>query len=108
VSALERRDAFWASVEEAAARVEHAANLGGKTRARCAQCNGKGHTAPGYTDYDGQGAFYVHPEYCTRCNGECSVEVPCSPDVEAAAVQREIDKLKTRLRELKRKRGAAK
>lgn len=94
---------FWAGVKQAAAEHEHACNLRGKTRVKCTACGGTGNREPSRVDYDAHGSYYVPADPCRTCGGEHSVEVACSTEVEAAAVQREIDKLKARMRELKRR-----
>ncbi len=92
---------FWASINATCAQIEHELNLRGKTRAKCTACAGTGHSEPGYIDYDAHGSQWVSSVPCRSCSGHGFVEVPCGPEVEAAAVQKEIDGLKKRLKKLR-------
>jgi DnaJ-class molecular chaperone len=87
-------------IRDVASRVEHERNLRGMTRARCTACNGTGNSEPGYSDRDAHGSYWVMGVQCRRCVGAGSVDVPCSADAEAAAIRREIDALKARLKKL--------
>lgn len=97
------RDAWLEQIARAGAERDHCRNLRGKTLARCERCDGRGYTEPSRTDSDAHGTYYVPAVNCWACNFTGRVEVPCSPEVEAVAIQLEIEKLKARMRELKRK-----
>lgn len=94
---------FWASIRRQAAELEHSMNLAGKTRVKCGACSGTGHREPGRTDWDAHGSYWVPPDPCRACGGAGRLEVKCSPEVEAAAIEREIEALRVRLGKLKGK-----
>lgn len=95
---------FWGIIKAVAERMEHDRNMAGKTKAPCAAPGCKrGITEPGYTDYDGYGSIYRQTAYCRACGGHGFVEVACAPEVEAAAIKREIVGLRARLRKLEGK-----
>lgn len=98
-STAEARD-FWRVAREAAERLEHRRNLAGKTAATCPACDGERYAEPCRTDYDSYGSYYVPPVDCRACAGRGMVEVPCAPEVEAAAIRREIERLRERLAEV--------
>jgi len=98
---------FLASLDRISTELEHGRNLAGKTTTKCAKCKGTGVESPGYDAWDGNGRFYVSASPCRPCDGRGRVEVECSPQAEAAAIEREITSLKVRLRDA-RKRCAKK
>lgn len=95
---------FWASISATCAQLEHERSLRGKTRAKCTACGGSGHSEPGRSDSDAHGSYWVSAVPCRSCSGHGAVEVPCGADVEAAAIKREIGKLRAKLAELKGKK----
>lgn len=97
------RSEFFAGLRETAERVEHGLNLRGKTRVSCGSCGGKGHSEPSRIDYDAHGSYWVESRPCLFCGGESSIEVDCSPAAEEAAIKREVERLRKRLKELRRK-----
>ena len=97
--------AFWKHLNETFARMEYELNLTGKTTAKCTadRCD-NGVTERGYTDYDGYGSIWRDAVHCRACGGRGRVEVPCGPEMEAAAIEKEIARLKARLKELRKVR----
>ena len=97
---------FWQHIHAVAAENEHRRNMQGLTTAKCTadRCDG-GITERGYTDYDGYGSIWRDPVRCRVCGGHGFVEVQCDVELTIAAVEKEMAKLRTRLRELKKARG---
>lgn len=94
---------FWSLVCETCDQLEHERNLRGVTTAKCERCNGSGNLEPSRINYDAHGSIWVPPVECRACGGRRRVEVACSPEIEATAIQREINKLRARLRAVKKR-----
>jgi hypothetical protein len=77
-----------AHCRKVSAQLDYELALRGKTLAKCTACAGRGHSDRGYAAHDAHGSYWVPAVDCRACGGRGRVEVPCSPDVEAAAVQR--------------------
>lgn len=87
-------------VRNEVAHLEHARNLRGMAKAKCTKCGGSGESEPSRSDCDSHGSYWVPAVACLHCrNG--FVEVPCSPEAEAAAIGIEIERLKARLKEVR-------
>lgn len=98
---MTEHDAFWSTVREAAARAEHERNLRGKTLGECAMCGGSRHAEPSYVDYDAHGSFHVPAVDCRACAGRGRIEVPCAPNIEVLAIEKEIATWQERLSKAK-------
>ena len=96
---------FWKRINETSVRLEHERNLAGKTTAKCTadRCD-NGVTERGYTDYDSYGSIWRDAVHCRACGGRGRVEVPCSAEMEAVAIEKEIARHKARLKELRKAR----
>lgn len=95
---------FWKGIQATSARLHHSLNLAGKTLADCTaeKCK-NGITEQGRSDHDEYGPIYREQVYCRACGGRGQVEVACSPELELAAVEKEVAGLQNRARELRKK-----
>lgn len=87
------------NLRDVSRKLEHEANLRGKTRVQCPVCKGSGESQAGYDDSDGSGSFWVPGQKCSCGFGQ--IERPCTVQAHVAALDREIVKLQQRKREAK-------
>lgn len=93
------------SIKETSGQLEHERNLRGKTTTKCTACNGLGYIEPSREDDYGS---WVPRIDCRVCGGWSRVEVACPVELTIAAMEKEVAKLKARLKTLKAKKKVTK
>lgn len=84
---------LWEKLQHDAKRLELERNAKGKTLIECEQCGGTGLEREGYTDYDGNGSFWVPSINCKYCFMGFK-EVPCTKEQKIAALEKLLEEAK--------------